>query len=205
MALGKRSRARKSLAKLSNDQRDELLSLVREGYREKPEKGYSVRYLARAIGVSKSTLYDWCEGPLQRELERVLAESRQERKHRNHPEVVPQGLGHVAVSEEMQRVLGDHPDHDDPPDHQDDHEQRREPHLSTREGDVVEDYHPEWRFGGVRSSLGIRSEPPRSPMIPIPPGYHGEKPNPPVFPVPLPPMVKNRRKGQAWYHDPNRK
>ena len=43
------------------------------------------------------------------------------------------------------------------------------------------------------------------PMFAMPPNYHeGRKPRA-VHPFPLPPMIPNRRKGQAWYHDPNRK
>lgn len=41
---------------------------------------------------------------------------------------------------------------------------------------------------------------PHGQMTAIPSGYRGEKPRPPVFPVPDPPMVKNRPPGQPWYH-----
>ena len=195
MAPHKRSRAPKSL---TADQRAKLFAVVREGWRAKPETGYSIRQIAAAVGISKSTLSDWVLGPLSEELEAAICRDRAEQpKHRNHPDVIPEGrasLGHVAVSEDGQRAR-------EVPADQEDHEQRT---GRKYESPQIVDYHPEWQFGGVITSLGTRSPTPR-PMIAIPPNFRGEKPNPPVFPFPDVPLIKNRRKGQAWYHDPNRK
>ncbi len=195
MAPKRRLRAPKSL---TADQRAKLFAVVREGWLAKPETGYSIRQIAAAVGISKSTLSDWVLGPLSDELEAAVSRDRAEQpKHRNHPGVILDegraSLGHVAVTATMQEALDD-----SPPD------QVEQPRGRQYESTTIRDYHPEWMFGGVRTSLGTRSPTPR-PMIAIPPNFRGEKPNPPVFPFPDVPLIKNRRKGQAWYHDPNRK
>ena len=195
MAPKRRLRAPKSL---TADQRAKLFAVVREGWLAKPETGYSIRQIAAAVGISKSTLSDWVLGPLSDELEAAVSRDRAEQpKHRNHPGVILDegraSLGHVAVTATMQEALDD-----SPPD------QVEQPRGRQYESTTIRDYHPEWQFGGVRTSLGTRSPTPR-PMIAIPPNFRGEKPNPPVFPFPDVPLIQNRRKGQAWYHDPNRK
>jgi len=186
MAPKRRLRAPKSL---TADQRAKLFAVVREGWRAKPETGYSIRQIAAAVGISKSTLSDWVLGPLDDELQAAIEKDRMElrqptRATLGHPPDQNLDLGDVSQFQTEGAPEG--------------------PHLSYREGDVVEDYHPEWQFGGVRTSLGTRSRV-AGPMFAIPPNYHGEKAPSPVHPFPDVPLVPNRRKGVKWYNDPNRK
>ena len=100
MAPKRRLRAPKSL---TADQRAKLFAVVREGWLAKPETGYSIRQIAAAVGISKSTLSDWVLGPLSDELEAAVSRDRAEQpKHRNHPGVILDegraSLGHVAVT-----------------------------------------------------------------------------------------------------------
>ena len=148
MAPKRRLRAPKSL---TADQRAKLFAVVREGWLAKPETGYSIRRIAAAVGISKSTLSDWVLGPLSDELEAAVSRDRAEQpKHRNHPGVILDegraSLGHVEVTATMQEALDD-----SPPD------QVEQPRGRQYESTTIRDYHPEWQFGGVRTSLGTRS------------------------------------------------
>ena len=69
MAPKRRLRAPKSL---TADQRAKLFAVVREGWLAKPETGYSIRQIAAAVGISKSTLSDWVLGPLDDELQAAV-------------------------------------------------------------------------------------------------------------------------------------
>lgn len=61
MAPAKRLRRRKSFARLSAEERKQIVQFLRDGG--------SLRNIAAAVGISKSTLYDWVTGPLKAELE----------------------------------------------------------------------------------------------------------------------------------------
>ena len=139
MAPAKHSRRRKSLTRLSDDQRAEIFAVVRQGWREKPETGYSVRQIAAAVGISKSTLYEWVTGPLEEELQAAIDRDRAQRpqsKQRNHP----------APDAEL---VHDQVDQGDPV-----------PDQGTPvpdAGDVV-NYRPDLLMGGIKTSRGVRSE-----------------------------------------------
>ena len=119
MAPRKRSRRRKSHVLLTEEKGREVIALYREG-------GGSFRQLAAAVGVSKSTLYDWVTGPLQQELEKIL-------KTRSEPATVEeqddQEIGVLDDIDQCTPVAG--------------------------EGDV-ENYRPDLKFGGIKTSLGHR-------------------------------------------------
>ena len=175
---------------LTDEKREKVLSLAVDGY--------SIRQIAQACRASKTTVGRWL----------ALLHDDIEKAERKRSKPTRATLGHVAVSDDMQRAIGDPPP-DQNLDLGDVSQFQTEgapegPHLSYREGDVVEDYHPEWQFGGVRTSLGTRSRV-AGPMFAIPPNYHGEKAPSPVHPFPDVPLVPNRRKGVKWYNDPNRK
>jgi transposase-like protein len=144
MAPAKRSKRRKSLVRFTDEQRKELFALARQGWKEKPETGYSIRQLAAAVGVSKSTLSDWVLGPLGEELKAALKEQAPTRPvFRNR--VAP------ATEEEPVADQGDQGT-----------EIEEAPATRRYESETIRDYHPEWQFGGVISDRGR----PDSPGVP---------------------------------------
>ena len=154
---------------LTDEKREKVLSLAVDGY--------SIRQIAQACRASKTTVGRWL----------ALLHDDIEKAERKRSKPTRATLGHVAVSDDMQRAIGDPPP-DQNLDLGDVSQFQTEgapegPHLSYREGDVVEDYHPEWQFGGVRTSLGTRSRVP-GPMFAVPPNFRGEKAPSPVHPFP---------------------
>ncbi len=141
--------------------------------------GYSIRQIAQACRASKTTVGRWL-ALLHDDIEKAERKRSKEQAEQKRRE---------SAREQQASLPGEAP---------------REAPRRKYESPQIVDYHPEWQFGGVITSLGTRSPTPR-PMIAIPPNFRGEKPNPPVFPFPDVPLIPNRRKGQAWYHDPNRK
>jgi transposase-like protein len=118
--------------------------MIFEGYRE----GASVRMIADAAGISKSTLYEWITGPLQEELERAVADSRRRgigdsirndsKKHRVREGRFTEIDGKNAVPSEVegQEII-----------EQDRHEDDQGSHLDERDG-----YRPDLPLGSVRDS-----------------------------------------------------
>jgi transposase-like protein len=117
--------------------REKLIALVREGWREKPETGYSVRQLAAAVEVSKSTLADWVKS-MEPDIEKALR-SGKPAVHRNHTAPAAPSPGAELVNDQAE---ADHVD-----------QGRRVPGVAG-----VEEYRPDLRMGGIKTSHGVRSE-----------------------------------------------
>jgi hypothetical protein len=137
MAPRKRSQRRKSITRLSPEQRKQIIDLSKDGY--------SLRAISAEVGISKSTLHEWICGPLTDELEKVLRDRKREPRHAAPPAVVGEdvyGLLHAHRAD--QEVIEELP-----------------PKRAV-ESSTIFDPFPQFPFGGVLESRGK----PDSPEVP---------------------------------------
>ena len=92
--------------------------------------GYSVRQIAQTVGIPKSTLYRWVTGPLEDEIQSTLRERERSERNIQHPAPAADDQGTEYAADQGT--------------------------PSVSEGDVVR-YREDWKFGGVKTSLGQRS------------------------------------------------
>jgi hypothetical protein len=130
-----RKKHRASILRLTAEQEKEILTYYAEGD--------SLRQISVETGIPRVTLGRWISGPLSAKLGKIVQKRKRRAapEHRNHPEPGEKELKETA-EEPAAELVNDQV-----------HQGRHVPGVAG-----IEEYRPDLRMGGIKTSLGIRSE-----------------------------------------------